>query len=183
MLGWVGGLRTTSSTTSRGDFWALRASTPTFRQWRNAASRGRRRSAASESGISPAPPCRAMAHPIILSLWKTESQRELSGTGLRSQCWKYVYVERRRKWGDKGYCCKFQRWLRKRFMVAVNVPGSRNLFCCLQIQVYLVKWCFNKQIKVPPPLSQKNDILSNPMCNSLYKVQTREIILIRIEKC
>ena len=68
MLGWVGGLRTTSSTTSRGDFWALRASTPTLRQWRNAASRGRRRSAASETGISPAPPCRAMAHPIILSL-------------------------------------------------------------------------------------------------------------------
>ena len=139
MLGWVSGLRTTSSTTSRGDFWALRASTPTLRQWRNAASRGRRRSAASETGISPAPPCRAMAHPIILSLslslslsqagfllWKTESQRELSGTGLRSQCWKYVYVERRREWGDKGYCCKFQRRLRKCYAVAVNVPGSTN---------------------------------------------------------
>ena len=137
MLGWVGGLRTTSSTTSRGDFWALRASTPTLRQWRNAASRGRRRSAASETGISPAPPCRAMAHPIILSLslsqagfllWKTESKRELSGTGLRSQCWKYVCIEteRRREWGDKGYCCKFWRWLSKCFTVAVNVPGSSN---------------------------------------------------------
>ena len=59
-------------------------------------------------------------------LWKTESQRELSGTGLRSQCWKYVYVERRREWGDKGYCCKFQRRLSKCFTVAVNVPGSTN---------------------------------------------------------
>ena len=58
------GLRTTSSTTSRGDFWALRASTPIFRQCRIAASHGSRRSAASVTGMSPAPPCTAMAHPI-----------------------------------------------------------------------------------------------------------------------
>jgi hypothetical protein len=46
----------------------LRAATPIWRQWWRAASRGRRRSAGSESDISPAPPCSAIAHPIFYAL-------------------------------------------------------------------------------------------------------------------
>jgi hypothetical protein len=57
----------------------LRALTPICRQWRSAASRGSRRSAASESGMSPAPPCKAMAHPILsqaVSSFPLKSERE-----------------------------------------------------------------------------------------------------------
>lgn len=55
---------TTSSTTSKAGFPALRASTPICRQWWRAASRGCRRSGDKDRGMSPAPPCSAMAHPI-----------------------------------------------------------------------------------------------------------------------
>lgn len=59
---------TTSSTTSSGGRLALRAATPSSRQWRRAASLGARRSAGSDSGMSPAPPWSAIAQPIRLSL-------------------------------------------------------------------------------------------------------------------
>lgn len=55
---------TTSSTTSRGGWLDLRAETPMVRQWRRAASRGSLRWGGRERGISPAPPWRAIAHPI-----------------------------------------------------------------------------------------------------------------------
>ena len=55
---------TTSSTTSSGGRLVWRAATPIWRQWRRAASRGSRRSGGRESGMSPAPPCNAIAQPI-----------------------------------------------------------------------------------------------------------------------
>lgn len=57
-------LGTTSSTTSRGGLLALRAATPRLRQRRRVASRGSRLSGGSVSGMSPAPPWSAIAHPI-----------------------------------------------------------------------------------------------------------------------
>lgn len=59
---------TTCSTTSKGGLLALRASTPIWRQWRRAASRGWRRSGGRERGMSPAPPWSAIAHPISFFL-------------------------------------------------------------------------------------------------------------------
>lgn len=142
------GLRTTSSTTSRGDFWALRASTPIFRQCRIAASRGSRRSAASVTGMSPAPPCTAMAHPIstlsqpqVVFPSKTERDRESWSLVCEFSVgsWKYQYMYKRREW--IWCCCKFQKWLIKELIhgngiVAVNFfhelwfVGFRTKFMC-----------------------------------------------------
>lgn len=66
--------RTTSSATSKGGLPDLRAETPRSRQCRRAVSRGIRRSSGRSIGISPAPPCSAIAHPTIarrITRWLT----------------------------------------------------------------------------------------------------------------
>ena len=71
-------IHTTSSTTSRGAMLDLRALTPIWRQWRRASSRGWRRSGGSEYGMSPAPPCRAIAQPISCFFLISDSHNSLT---------------------------------------------------------------------------------------------------------
>uniref|UniRef100_A0A7C9D2C4 Uncharacterized protein n=1 Tax=Opuntia streptacantha TaxID=393608 RepID=A0A7C9D2C4_OPUST len=73
--GWFSNSRTTSSTTSSGERPFLKAAIPTSRQWRRPASRGSLFSRGRSTGMSPAPPCSAIAHPIA---FPSQSLRSLS---------------------------------------------------------------------------------------------------------